>query len=103
MKTECQLPPASLVLPGRLSSLSARQQVSASPPHGAWGLTKGFFESREVPGTEAAIQSSDCHALYPVSFSLHLTQAHADYSWGCGFGRWVSKSREGLNLDTADT
>lgn len=104
MKKELQLPPASLVLLSRLSSPSARQQVSASPPHGARGLTKGFSESREVPGTEAAIQRSDCHALHPVSFSLHLTQAHADYSWGCGFGRRVSKTpREGLKLDTADT
>ena len=59
---------------------------------------------REVPGTEAAIQRSDCHALHPVSFSLHLTQAHADYSWGRGFGRRVSKTpREGLKLGTADT
>ena len=95
MKTERQLPPASLVLPGRLSSPSARQQGSASPPHGARGLTKGFSESREVPGTEAAIQRSDCHALHPVSFSLHLTQAHADYSWGRGFGRRVSKTPQG--------
>lgn len=53
--------------------------------------------------TENGIQHQTAMPFTPVSFFIHLTQAHWDSSWEHRFGRWMNNSRKGFNLGTVDT